>query len=977
LTPIRLVLVDVTWAHWGVTPSASEERWSWFRHRNFLASLLGSRLNHFDTIERDGPIAEPGAWISLKPRMQALEDKIESLREGAGFNDLLWPWKWFEDEMAKPELTPFSDTKTFFKTDKADTVVDFIAEGLRQCELSANRAELRGEPGLLADQMNLFACRLYLTPQRAAGLIHGPPANSLAVPGHTVIDLRFREHLGRYWLYATFSIWTHRPPSIDLQDSVENVDDAVDEPLSEDFLKALRARYSTALRRGFQDHVHAFFPAAQMTILDREYQPPRFWMVEGQDHTAATNGHVVGERELLNELLSVAQPGMTGLAAGDIDARADPCRARMFRRFIPNPRGTHDRPVHLILPQSPATITLEHLWSVVEPLSDLEGDAATQLFEIITDIDMYRSQLNLYEKVAAQGSALWDQAALFLPVAEGYRLRRVHRSIELMHQVLLQGIADLEEEAANAQHAIERIEVVAYDLKNRFDRNFTEVPVSERVAIRNSLVEAGYFDKARRAARGVHEQSRQVRATYQALLKGITYAFDERRVRETDVLQSVALGFALALGLVSSWNEFLARYISLENWQGIGGWVGYGLAGIVGVLVAIWLRRRQFSRLTGHRFRRHFKGKLQKLLTAYSSDRLDRLRAEDRRHALHVLAVDEIESKASNQIATIEHDRVLRKDAESWRRLDQMLARETAQVLDNLLESPSRERTWTEKLPKSKIRKLHKRVEIWALRALLLTERPRRFCHSALPRLTFLYRFFPITSGKPALESDWSEADSQVSDSDFTFTVVNQCGGDPEHIPALNHWGHRQVRECENAVAFVAKLEEVGLAGRMTSEEFYAMMGKMNELGGSPEARADFQRLRSEADARLQEATILSDNSHYKAACKSSWTCAKEGLTGLLRRTESDVSADYDDLLRLGVQARRRTGGPLPAEFQEAIWRLSAYRGVFSEERVAPRDYGESEAKTALSDARIVLNQVDKWITPTAGAQESGPSLDR
>jgi hypothetical protein len=58
-----------------------------------------------------------------------------------------------------------------------------------------------------------------------------------------------------------------------------------------------------------------------------------------------------------------------------------------------------------------------------------------------------------------------------------------------------------------------------------------------------------------------------------------------------------------------------------------------------------------------------------------------------------------------------------------------------------------------------------------------------------------------------------------LSDSDFMFTVVNQCGGDPEHVPVLNHWGHRQVRKCENAVEFVEKLEKVKLMGHMTSEE--------------------------------------------------------------------------------------------------------------------------------------------------------------
>jgi hypothetical protein len=815
-------MVDVTWARWGVIPSTSDEQRSWFRHRAFLASLLGSGLNPSGAIERDDPIAKPGAWISLgrrHRRERAVQEKIESLRDGATSDDIQWPLKWYENEMKKSEPPTFANTDTFFETDQADTVVKFIVDGLKECELSANRADLREQPGLLADQMNLFACRIYLTPERANDLVHGTPGGSLALPGHTIIDLRFREHLGRYWLYATFSVWTHRPPSLYLQNAFEDIEDTVVEPPLGDSLEALRDRYVKALRRGFQDYLHFFFPAAQMTILNREYQPPRFWIVERQ-------GRAAEQRELLDTLLSVARTGTTGLAVGDIDARAGRCRARMFRRFIPNFRGTHDRPVHLFLPpHSHSAIDLEHLWSVIEPLSDLEGDAATQLFDIVSDIDMYRSQLILYEKVAAQGSALWDQVALFLPVARGHQLSRVHRTIELIHQVLLQGIADLEAEAANAQHAIERIEVVAYDLTNRFDRGFTEVPVSDRATLRNSLVEAGYFDKARRDARSVYEQSRQVRATYRALLDSITYAFDERRARETDVLQSVALAFAIVLGVVSSWNEFLARYIN--SWR-TGWWVSLGGIGIVGVVVAIWFVRRIFSRLTSNKFKKHFEDELQKLLTAYSSDRLDRLRAADRRNALKVLVEDEEESKVVGQIVTKKHNDVLKIQAEKWRELDQRLAMDTAKFLDGL-ESPFRDDEWDHEL--QDIGELRDRVQAWALRALLVTERPRRFCRSALPRLTFLYRFFPILTGKPEQESDWSEADSQVSDSDFMFTVVNQCGGDPEHVLVLNQWGHRQIRECGgSAVKFVEKLHEVGLTGHMTREEFYVMIGVMNEL---------------------------------------------------------------------------------------------------------------------------------------------------
>jgi hypothetical protein len=92
------------------------------------------------------------------------------------------------------------------------------------------------------------------------------------------------------------------------------------------------------------------------------------------------------------------------------------------------------------------------------------------------------------------------------------------------------------------------------------------------------------------------------------------YAFDERRVRETDVLQSVALAFAIVLGVVSSWNEFLAQYIA--NWK-TGWWVGIGGAAIVCVTIAIWRMRRYLSHLTSRKFKMRFQNEPQKPLAAY------------------------------------------------------------------------------------------------------------------------------------------------------------------------------------------------------------------------------------------------------------------------------------------------------------------------------------------------------------------------
>lgn len=983
----RLAMTDVTWAHWGITPTASEEQRSSSRHESLLTILLGGSPPSLSGASKPGsPMAQPGAWISLDPQESELRDRTDSLRDRVSSDPLLLrPRKWFEDKKKYFEDEKKNNNKdvvtfgTFVDTNHADKAVRFIVDGLKQCELTANRAELRRTPGLLAAQMNLFACSVYLTPERAAGLIHGPLGEDLAAPGHAKIDLRFREHLGRYWLYATFSVWTHQPsiPLYSLAPS-KSVEDCADASPLVDRLEALRDRYAGALRHGFQDHVHAFFPTAQMTILDRNYQPPRFWMARSCDLTTTSavseNGHAVGQHELLNKLLCAPHPDTTGLGAGDIDGRA-----RVFRRFISSPRWAHDRPVYLVLPVASAAIDQEDdLQLMIQTLSDLEADAATRLFDIVTDIDMYRSQLNLYEKIAAQGLALWDQVALFLPVGRGSRLSDAHRLIELIHQVVLQGIADLEEEAANAQHTIERIEAVADDLIDQFDRKFTERPVPGRVTIRDSLVKAGYFDKARRAAQSVYEQSGQVRATYKALLDSMTYAFDERRARETDVLQWVALLFAIVLGLVSSWNEFLANYI--DDWS-VGPWVGSGAAVIILTIVTVLVMRSRRSRLTTREFDKNFK-KLRNLLAAYSSDRLARLRAEDERDALDALAkdkaeFDKAESEGRREIETTAQDQALHEAAENWHLLDQKLARETAALLDVLPAPPPRGPDWMQSLPNADLKELHTRVEVWALRALLVTERPRQFCRSALPLLTFLYRFFPITSEKPSQEPDWSAAEGQVSDYDFRLTVVNHCGCEPENVPALMRWGHRKVSGLSDASQFVEKLRKVGLSGHMTNERFRVMTDNMNwSLWDSKE----FNVWGDDAIESLGAANSLRNAKFYRKACMDAKDSAKFGLTGFLRGVGTGVPEDCD-LVRLGVEVRATTG-ELPSELQDAIWRLSAYPSLSDQHsihpagRAAPRAYGESDAKTALDDAEIVLGYVNQWTRGALRSSDLGPSPD-
>ncbi len=101
-----------------------------------------------------------------------------------------------------------------------------------------------------------------------------------------------------------------------------------------------------------------------------------------------------------------------------------------------------------------------------------------------------------------------------------------------------------------------------------------------------------------------------------------------------------------------------------------------------------------------------------------------------------------------------------------------------------------------------------------------------------MPRLTFLYRFYPML--EPELLSTVNgptEADI-VSDTDFRFTISNQCGGHHQKLDLIEGWAKRQTARSgsrrSSARRFVEALDGVGLKAGMTSEDFEAMMRQMD-----------------------------------------------------------------------------------------------------------------------------------------------------
>ncbi|MGH8884072.1 MAG: hypothetical protein ACRDYX_02630 [Egibacteraceae bacterium] len=811
-TVSRLVMVDLTWAHYRF-PLGDREEPIGERYRTLLNGLLGL---HEDA-------ADPDAWILHHPQLS--EEVERALKQPGSDDPILVPYRWFQDQ--KPLLEAPSATcrpahkrgRWWHSGPDATQTVERIADGLNQCGKIATRAWMGRQEALLAAQMNLFACRLYLAPEWAHRKL-APQADLPAPSAHVCIDLRFNERLGerlgRYWLlYATLSAWTHKPSS-----RAHAPDLAHPTGHSPYAVKPFH-RYAGALRKGFKECVREHFPTAETTILGRDYRPPQLWYASGPGlpttrRTVDRLNHN-GLNALADVLLCVPDLRSTGVAAGVIREQT-----LVLRRFVPDASG--ELPCYLVFPFRGRTVEQheDDARPLVWELANLETAAAAQLFDVTTSLDMHRSHLRAYEAVAHQAEEFWDQLSLYLPVARSLRLIRVHKLIELVHQILLQGIGDLDQVTTMANKAKREVERLAGTLRDQFDCVLTERPLPDKnkQSIRPSLTESGYFEKAAREADRVHKDAEQVQRSYETLLAGITRAFDERRVRGSDVIQRVGFWLAVFVVIFAFVPEALnALFTQPEAWTnndlvrlsrvGVGGFALFALGARVwmwwlGILVS-W----PFIRL--HR-------RLKKFLSDCQTDRLTRLRDDGWkrvRTALDDSAKDE----------GPEWDQIFAE----WDELDRDLARRCAYLLDARYPGRDPSDNWGVRPPEFK--DLARQVQRWGLTTLLVTERPREFWQFPLPRLTFLYRFYPVMGSE--LRSSFVEATEAdvVSDSDFTFTISNQCSGRHDEIDDVKRWALHQVEQSMSqprpALDFVRALENVGLRAGMTRTEFEAMRERM------------------------------------------------------------------------------------------------------------------------------------------------------
>ncbi|MGH8895597.1 MAG: hypothetical protein ACRDZ4_00920 [Egibacteraceae bacterium] len=546
-TVARLVMVDFALASCRFSLRERPEKQAWNRYSSLLTGLLDL---HQDTVDPSSPA---GVWIRHDPQRSEIERTVEQL----GIDDPIFaPYRWLQEQ---------ERLEGWRSREDARQTVGLMARGLEQCERGSTRAWMNHQGKLLALQMNLFACRLYLTPERAAATL-GPKADASTpnVPAHVCIDFRFKEQLGHYWLYATLSVWSSGTSNLALMPDLST-------PATEDGPWKVTAIHKEYARLGeaFKERVRQHFPLPEIKILGHEHRPPQFWFAMSPELpvTATTIDNSINTDALnafADVLLRVPDIRTAGVAAGVIKEWM-----LMLRRFVPVDRGELPcsllMPFHELLAQRNAEAR-EGVWELVWELTYLEASAAAQLFDVVINLEIHTSHLRVYKAVTRQAEEFWNQLALYLPVARG---SRVHKLIELVHQTLLQGIADLDQIAILANEEGRKIERAANDLKDQCNHTFTErspQALSKAPSIRSSLTETGYFDKAARQAGGVRQDAEQVQRSYETLLNGIGRAFDERRVRGTDVLQRVGFALAILVGVFVFLPEVLNAAFSRLDW---------------------------------------------------------------------------------------------------------------------------------------------------------------------------------------------------------------------------------------------------------------------------------------------------------------------------------------------------------------------------------------------------------------------------
>ncbi|MGO9779525.1 MAG: hypothetical protein ACLPKE_04695 [Streptosporangiaceae bacterium] len=584
-----------------------------------------------------------------------------------------------------------------------------------------------------------------------------------------LVDLRFQRisQSSVLW-HSSLLVWSDPPWNTHFRPY--EVEPQKPKRMSEERVASLIDDFNRNAREAFRGLVSAQ-RHSNLNIFGRSYQPPSFLtavpQVDRSRETAAQH-HSDILAEVSNEILRTRNFGELPHAflKGGTSA---------YRRFLP--AGDSDRPCYLLIPDTSKANrnlhrTVESItafkWLQVQEealatdaliLTDLEAYAASQLDGIDSRMRTREDHLRIYQVVAEQAGTLWDALARLLPDARGARLESAHRSIEMVHQTLLQGVADLDQLGRNIDGAMAHIETTADDVADKFDRELHHPSREDNGSTLRDSLRGGYIDRLRHHVAETASTAARVTDSYRMLLDTIGLAFDERRVREGDRMQRANIWLAAAFGVlglagvaqatlpVPVINSHEAKIVKVFLWA---------VALVVFVAVLYQVRKlRTAGRVVTRDFERRYKI-LRNFLDELSTDHLEKLKRDEQQPA--------DDGQNSPQQWELLDKGLCDMFVDVWNTVDEPWRTEkrgssTTRDIGTTLRAH-----WPMKTGDSYgIAALRSRVEIWTLRTLLLTERPRDFSRYQLPVLACIYRIYTTHEMK-----NWRAAE-ETSDPDNVF----------------------------------------------------------------------------------------------------------------------------------------------------------------------------------------------------------------
>jgi hypothetical protein len=626
---------------------------------------------------------------------------------------------------------------------------------------------------------------------------------------HIVLDLKFFYLLSQLRCHVSLSIWSELPTDKELCPEELRGAPAVRSTIDVHTYRNMFLHVAATAHDMLEEH--GFIPA-DGTIGDGAHGLPVFWIVTpGKPNDRPMAFLKEGNSAQWKMTNRLAQ---TFLKVGTVrDSLVSHSVLNGYLVTLRRPEDGSDgvRVPHylMILGKYPSARRNEspmeqNIADVITKLTDLEAEGSSRIISIKGDLEIWHNHLRVYNVVAERATFLWDAISTHLPIRRRSQLDDAHRAVELIHQFLLQTVGDLGHIAALIRQAGADIEDVVLRVSGQYDSAIMERHLAEQTGVRAALTQTGLFAQTRREAQDVAAEADRVKQACDDLLQIISHAFEERRVREADVLQKYGILFSIFLGLGILIEVLDATVKNLEGTDLVSGLLGKGLPGIAsnfiwftGVVFTLFLLRmlwrfrsvgklgsREFRRLyDGPRYRRVF-GRwkwLGRLMAGFGKQ-------ENPRHGVWQVMKDISTDRLERESEKPEHE-----GPPTWESLDRQLAEAYATTWDAVTAMGDPKRS---DHAGDDIKALAGKIEQWGMHSLLLTERARSMYQYPLPALTCLFRCSDRIKGSFLQLGYLKTRTSMLATEDLNRSLA-RLKFRPDEIGAIDRW--LTSREYENA----------------------------------------------------------------------------------------------------------------------------------------------------------------------------------